>query len=134
MNRNFSLYTSLCLVALLLFLHLLAIKFYFYWTLWWSDVLAHFLAGLAIAFAVYWVLFVSKIFFKREIGLFKTLVIVCSILLVIGVAWEIFEYVNGFIDSQEGYILDTFNDLVLDVSGAASAVLIMAERRSKLKK
>lgn len=127
--------TSLLLAALvatgaLWLLHFLANFFYLYWVWWWYDVAIHFLAGLAGGLATYWCLFHSGILFKKPISNFlaATLsVLIC--VMIVGVGWEVFEYVNGFTDSHEGYALDTINDLVLDGSGAVLAALIGVRKR-----
>src|SRR3990167_5578456 len=95
-RRTKILYTGLVLAILLYVLHLLANLFYLYWVYWWYDVLMHFLAGLTGGFATYWVLFHSGHFFSKKLPsplLAITSVFIC--ILIAGVAWEIFEYVNG---------------------------------------
>lgn len=124
-----SLYLALICAVLLASMHFLANTFYFYWTLWWYDVIMHFLAGVTGGLATYWMLFQSNLFFKSEVSKKMAIGIVLVIMMCVGVAWEVFEYTNGITDSQEGYALDTFNDLVLDGCGAVFAVLIIWKKR-----
>ena len=45
-------------------------------------------------------------------------------ILVLGVVWEIFEYVNDLIILGQNYAFDTTKDLVLDLVGATVAYFI----------
>ena len=56
--------------------------------------------------------------------MFLSFLIVLASAFVVGVAWEIFEYVNDIAKSTEAYAPDTFRDIVLDVLGATLASLI----------
>ena len=89
----------------------------------------HFLAGVAGGLASYWVLFSSGHFFKTPQKLIVMILVVLLCVFIAGVAWEVFEYVNGFTDSHEGYQLDVTNDLVLDTAGAVLASLIASRRK-----
>ncbi len=44
--------------------------------------------------------------------------------MIVGIAWEIFEYTNGIIQSHERYQFDVMNDLILDGAGAILAAFI----------
>jgi len=78
----------------------------------------HFLAGFAGGFVAYWFFMRSGLFLQRRI--FSVFVVV----LIVGVAWEFFEYFNGITDSHEGYALDVTVDLILDSAGAILAGFI----------
>lgn len=124
-----SLYACLLLVVALALLHFLAMEEYLYWAFWWYDVMMHFLAGFALGFGVFWGLFRSGHLFK---GAERPMFMIFSVLLVVfvlGVGWEIFEYVNGIDDSHEGYRKDVINDLVLDSAGAVLAAILALGRR-----
>lgn len=83
----------------------------------------HFLAGLGGGFATYWVLAESGHFPKMRPSSYIWLVFL--LVMIVGVAWEVFEYVNGIIDdAHEGYALDTALDLICDGVGAWLAVVI----------
>lgn len=124
-HRNTPLYAALFIAVVFLALHLAALNLYFYWTIWWYDVLMHFVAGVVGGLAAYWVLFRSHVRLRRIASLKTALWSACLAMLIVGVGWEVFEYKNGLSDSQEGYVLDTMNDLILDVSGAALVVLLV---------
>src|SRR5688572_17663502 len=106
MTRIKLLNLTLILAALLLGLHFLAIKFYLYWTSDWYDTVMHFLGGMVLALFA--------------ISLWKGKIKVLVFVAVLAVAWEIFEYLTGISVSKEGYVLDTFLDLVLGMGGATA--------------
>lgn len=87
----------------------------------------HFLGGLAVGLFAIWVLFHSNIFFKRipkraEAGLVALIAV-----LIVGIGWEIFEYVNDISIATEGYVPDTFHDLLFDILGAGLGSLFASE-------
>lgn len=85
----------------------------------------HFLAGFAGGLVTYWVLAESS--WRNWIGEREPSFYVWSVfgaVMIVGVAWEVFEYANGIIDSHEAYPLDVINDLILDGLGALIASYI----------
>jgi hypothetical protein len=125
MSKSSSLlYLSLALTILLYVLHLLAVEHYLYWYYWWFDYMMHFLAGLASGLAVYWVLFGSGLWRRQADKVLLPILSVLISLIIAGVWWEVFEYVNGITDSHEGYRLDITHDLIMDSLGALVAALI----------
>lgn len=124
-KKSLPLYIGFGLVAILGVLHFSATFFYLYWVYWWFDGLMHFLAGLAGGFATYWVLVHSGVWKKygvRRASDYIWATFIC--VMIVGVAWEIFEYTNGITDNHEGLALDILLDLILDGSGAAIAAYI----------
>jgi len=118
------LFIAFVLVIVLWIIHFLAMSFYFYWTVWWLDNVAHFLAGLAGGFIVIWFFFDSSLFCKRYPTIFESILSAFTCVLIVGVMWEIFEYVNDLTQSIESYVLDTVHDLIADLSGAIFAGII----------
>ena len=124
MKKYSLLYISLGLVAIFSLLHFFALAFYLYWTVWWFDNLMHFFAGFIGGLIIVWFLLDSNIFYKHPTSMFLSFLIVLASAFIVGVAWEIFEYVNDIARSTEAYAPDTFRDIVLDVLGATLASLI----------
>lgn len=119
------LYLSFILVITLAGLHFLAEAFYLYWTYWWYDWVLHFIGGLSIGLVIYWVLFDSGLWGRRAETVLVPVLSVLTCLLLIGVAWEIMEYVYGITDSHEAkYFDDVMHDLIADAAGAILAALI----------
>jgi hypothetical protein len=108
-------FTSLFLVAVL---HALAMQASLYWVYPWFDIPMHFLGGAVAAFG-----FLSWIG-ERFVPLQRaTLVRTVSFVLVVGIAWEIFELSFGLTDAI-AYTVDTAMDLVFDVAGGMVAFVL----------
>jgi hypothetical protein len=125
MKRRTLLYLGLGLSALLSVLNYVALILYFYWTVWWFDTMMHFLGGLTLGVLVVWLLKIEKRSWGSFIGIF-----IC--VMVLGVVWEIFEYVSGITFLREGYMLDTIHDLVMDAAGLIAAYVIILPTSSHL--
>ena len=108
------------IIVLIAVLHYAAVALYLYWSYWWFDNVMHFLGGLAIGLFLYWFFYRSNIVSSRQAP--WALVIAGTI--VVGVGWEIFEYVMHFTyTSKESYVFDTSLDLLMDLLGACAACL-----------
>lgn len=118
------LYVGLCLITVLAILNFIAISFYFYWIFWWFDMMIHFLAGLTGGLIAIWFLFDSKLFYRHVPGVSGAIFGALIAIITVGVAWEIFEYVNGLTQSTEAYATDTTYDLIADMLGAVLAGII----------
>ena len=105
---------ALGLVALLGALHFVAIEFYFYWTLWWYDLMMHTLAGFSGGLIVLW--------FLRSLDNFIIISLVLISVMIAGVAYEVFEYIYDIIPPGN-YWQDTIFDIVSDGVGAILACL-----------
>ena len=121
-NRIFHIVAFAVLAAVIGYLQFISIERDLYWTIWWMDVLLHFLAGIFIAYAVLLVNF--SIYGWRGIERGDLKKMFWTILLV-GIGWEIFEYVNKIID-PENYWTDTFIDIAMDFLGALSVYVFMS--------
>lgn len=91
--------------------NLLASKFYLYYTTWWADVAMHFLGGA-------WMVIAASSFaygMRRRLSFGAAV----AIALVIGIAWEGFEFWFGLIDLTDK--IDSIADLILDVAGGVVA-------------
>jgi|SRR3989344_7929937 len=124
-NRSSLLYSALIFSAILYFLHVMANIFSLYWIYWWYDYMMHFVAGLAGGLSTYWVLFHSGFWRRQTDAILLPVLSVVICLMIVGVAWEIFEYKNGITDAHESYYtLDVIHDLVMDFAGALAAACI----------
>ena len=99
------------------FLNYIAIKFYLYWTVWWFDMIVHFLAGVTIGLAV-----VSVLFYKRNFSaenLLRALSMSVLAAIIIGLLWEIYELVFSITFLSDGavYVRDTLSDIIMDMTG-----------------
>ena len=87
--------------------------------------MVHFLGGLSVGLAAYWVLFDSGFLPDKPRRVWVRVASVLAVLMIAGIAWEIFEYMNGITDSFEAvYAVDVMNDLLADFLGAILAAFI----------
>ena len=112
-------------------LEIISTIFYLHWTLWWFDVILHFLGG---AWAAMTILLIwhngssllkpsrLKIVWIGVIGAF-----------IIGFMWEIYELLIGATAFGDGifYWRDTYSDLIMDVCGGFFASLYSYKILSK---
>jgi hypothetical protein len=108
---------------------------HWYYTMWWFDMLMHFLGGLWLS------LFFTYTFVRRNLlGEMSTRTVGQIILWVflVSVLWEVFEFsVNNVIGRTPFSVLDTTSDLFFDMSGAFLVLFyfknkIMQGRESKV--
>ena len=93
----------------ILLLNYLAMKFYWYSSIWYFDMPMHFLGGVWLGLALLWFLKIKEIslmlIFKMILGV-----------LIIGVLWEIFEIIlNNYTTQSPFNSLDTISDIFFDV-------------------
>ena len=105
------------LLIIIGFLDFFANTFYLYWTIWWSDLLLHFLSGVCVAMGGISVWFF--IFSKKETNILETLFVGMVWVVLVGLVWEIFELHFGatFLSDGQIYVVDTISDLLMDISG-----------------
>lgn len=107
-------FVLLCLIAIS---HIVAIKLYVYWTVWWFDIILHFLGGVCVsmgAISVWQYVFNNKYLSKK-----RTLFVGIFSVVVIGILWEVFELHFDLTLLSDGneYWFDTISDLILDITG-----------------
>jgi len=122
MNRRTITGVAIASLALLIaLLQFLATRYFLYWEFWWFDIVMHFLGGLFIGVSYLWLLR-----FEASAQLQKRVPVLVSsffAVFLVGILWEIFEYVTGMY-VETGYTLDTMLDLTMDIVGMMSAYLI----------
>ena len=125
MSRHRLLSILAMLVCAIALMHGAAIVFSLYWTLWWYDIVLHFLGGIFIGLLVLWVRLLSGYFsapsFLWSPG--RLFLFTLFWTFIIGVGWEVFEWLAGNTWSIEGYWLDTTLDVVLDLIGGIAGFL-----------
>jgi hypothetical protein len=122
MDRKKLLIRIVILMFLLFALDRLASGFYWYYTVWWFDMLMHFLGGLWVG------LFLIYVISPKNSSL-KTILNIILWLLVIGILWEAFEFwTRTYIGQTPFDILDTLSDVSFDVAGGFLAILYFFNR------
>lgn len=110
-------------------MHIIAIIFHLYWSLWWFDKVTHFFWGFWVA-----MVFLSFSIFKNYINQSnksyrRFLLISVVFSLVIGVFWEIFEFQAGVTSLQSSnFVFDTASDLLMDILGSIAGSMYVFSR------
>lgn len=122
-SKKLYLYELLLVSILVSVLHFIALKFYLYWSTNWFDVLMHFLGGLVIGLIALYLIYSFSISreYSEKHG-FITIVHILSLVLVVGLMWELWELFMGFSLVLED-LSDTILDLIMDTLGGLFAFL-----------
>lgn len=107
-------------------LHVAALYFFWYWSIWWYDILMHTLGGVWVG-GVALFLFSTDRFsgFPTRVPLFQY-ILPFLIVVAVGFLWESYEFsVDTLIaPDPQNDLLDTVADMGADVVGALLASLI----------
>jgi len=127
MTRKSGLFALFALVLVIGILETIALRFHLYWTLGWFDIMMHFLGGVWVAFAALWCLLFFPYHGERVSNRLWLYGITLGATLVVGVLWEVFEYLFGIAILGDGaYAVDTTLDLTMDLLGALAAITLYA--------
>lgn len=125
MNINRPLKLTVISAFVIATFHVLAVIFYLYWFYWWFDIPLHLLGGLCVGFFSIWA-FVSYAEDRYEINYTRLLLSALAGAFMVGVAWELFEYVQGIdFNSIGSYPLDTLKDMFMDLCGGYFSYLYL---------
>ena len=122
MDRKKFLLRLAYLIFFIFIINSLAMKFYWYWTIWYFDMPMHFLGGFWLSLLLIWFFRIDKIsprlILKISLGV-----------LLIGVSWEIFEFwANNFIGQIPFSIPDTLSDIFFDLAGGLSGIFFYIKK------
>ena len=107
------------LIFFVLAANFFANKFYWYFSVWYLDMIMHFLGG-------FWVGLASIYLFPPQNLSFRSVLTILFLVLLVGVGWEVFEFlVNGVIAQNPFDILDTASDIFFDLLGGLCAILYL---------
>ncbi|MEI6280518.1 MAG: hypothetical protein WCP17_00775 [bacterium] len=113
-------------IILIFILNTIAVKFDFYSSIWYFDMIMHFLGGFWLGLAFLW-LFSYK---NSSLELFFALIfkIILSVL-IIGVLWEIFEIIFINIIAKNPFnTLDSLSDIFFDLSGSSFVIIFFLKK------
>ncbi len=109
------------LSALVAIMHYAALKFFFYWTISWFDIVMHLMGGFVIGLIVISILInIPNLNLRNNSKL--ALVLVLSFVMIIGLGWELWELFMEFSSILEDKV-DTIIDLIMDFIGGYFAFL-----------
>ena len=123
LSRTPTLIGIAALAVVMLSLHLAAYAFFFYWSVWWYDLMMHGVGGFLIGSLAAW----AVAFPLRNIVRISPMLFIGIVTLFGGLMWEVFEYVVGFqnyFSSTRVYTIDTVSDIAMDLLGALLAFYI----------
>lgn len=125
MDRKKLLKTLASLIFAIFLVHFVASKFYLYYSVWYLDILMHFLGGFWIGL-LYFYLFPPKE--NSAVSFLKVFLFVFGL----GIGWEVFEMmVNDIIAQNPFDYLDTISDLFFDLFGGFCAILYIRYGQKK---
>jgi hypothetical protein len=98
-------------------LNFIATILYLHWSLWWFDVILHFLGGLTVALFALWFFSANFDLQNWKLGKIVTMTLISTI--CIGILWEFYELYFGLTFLSDGwhYFADTGSDLIMDTVG-----------------
>ncbi len=128
MNAKKFLIRLLLLILSIFLLNYLAMSFYWYSSIWYFDMIMHFLGGIWLGLAFIWLFKIEKISFKL------ILKIILGVLLI-SILWEVFEIIlDKNITGNSFNTLDTISDISFDLAGGFFAVLYFLRKIMSIKK
>lgn len=113
---------AILLFAVVAALHAAAVALYVYWAQPWFDNVMHFLGGAWAGLVGLWVKYRFR---NGRLGRQGDVRVALAATLVIGAAWELYEYLTGYTFVRDDYAMDTIKDFAMDFAGAlVSAVYV----------
>ncbi len=129
-------------LLIIFFLHILALANFWYWTIWWFDIMMHFLGGFWAAALFFYLnlrlsflstdnLIINNLIFKNLI----IIILALSFVSFVAVCWEFYEFLYDVFISAGGYYMlaqqglaDTIVDLFFGLLGGLIASVIILLR------
>jgi len=128
MNSKNFLIQLVSLIFFIFLLNYLAMKFYWYLSIWYFDMILHFLGGFWLGLAFIW-------FFKIKEITPKIILKIIFGVLFISIFWELFEIlINDFITKKSFNSLDTISDIFFGMAGGFSVLFYFLKKIIFIKK
>lgn len=99
-------------------LHHLALAHFWYWTLWWFDVVMHVLGGFVVGLAAVWFLSLFRAVERYSPG--RVFILTVIVVVAVGIGWELFEFFAQLFIQGE-FFPDTLHDVAADIAGGLVA-------------
>lgn len=93
-----------------------------FYTLWWLDIAFHFLTSLLVGMVFLSIVRQFHSYRSRGIWWYAGAVLTC--ILIVGAVWEVFEFFNHLTLVTSALVFDTVSDVLANIAGALSAVVI----------
>src|SRR3989344_944311 len=116
--------------------HLIATSNYWYRSLGWIDIPAHFLGGVMAAAVFYWFFHKNPSYFDIARSFWVTLFLVLGWVALVGVLWEFTEFLYDLsiatyalpLKTLQFGLLDTLGDLLSDLFGGLALAIFIKLR------
>jgi len=99
-------------LMLLMSVHVIALRLFLYWQIWWLDIPMHILGGVVISVGIFALHDMRLWIKKRHLSYIPVLLLVC----VAALSWEVYELCVGTA-IEENYLMDTITDLAMGLVG-----------------
>jgi hypothetical protein len=124
-NRYF--WPSFLLIIVIASLHITALSQEYYWTIWWYDVMMHFLGGTWTALFILWI---AHIIPRPGVLRLANPLSLVFLVIMVGIVWELYELLFELTTvSDPGYVLDTVKDFCMDTLGAVLVAVSWARQK-----
>lgn len=124
MSRKSILLIWIAAAAFVGIFHTLALKFYLYWAVPWTDFAIHMLGGSVVFMPFY-------LLYRERLPVWRACALALLTLLGVDICWEVFEFVEGLSELEPGFWPDTIADTAASYIGAFLAfALLQWEKRA----
>ncbi len=115
MNKEKLLKHLVFLMFFIFFTNSIILKFHWYYSIWWIDILMHFLGGFWVGGFFLYVFIRKKT--RSESFIFLAKVVLAT--LAVGLVWEIYEfYIYQYLSQNPFDLIDTISDLFFNILGS----------------
>ena len=122
MDRKKLLKLLASLIFFILVTNFFANQFYWYYSIWYFDMIMHFLGGFWVGLLFFYLFYYGNLVPKSIFYVFLWV-------LAIGISWEVFEFCfYNYIAQNAFNLFDTSSDIFFDLFGGAFAVLYFLKR------
>jgi len=101
--------------------HYLCLVLFLYWTVWWSDIVMHFLGGLIIGLISIFIFYTSGLINLKKENTLIVFITTIGFVLIVGMSWELWEIFAGLTSILKDQT-DTIIDLIMDIVGALASI------------
>lgn len=130
--KNISYIPAIIVLFIIFYLHIILGPYLYPVSPWYDDVV-HFLGGVWVGLTSVWMIYrLGKGLYGLSYGqnYQKTIIVAGTIAFIVGICWEIFEYLNGLTMTAPGetYKFDTVMDVMEDTLGAIISVSLILKK------
>ncbi len=115
------------LIFIIFVVNFSADKFHWYFSIWYLDMIVHFLSG-------FWIGLLALYFFAPPTLFFRLILKILLFVFLVGIGWEVFEFITDKVVIHNSFnALDTVSDIFFDLAGGIFAVLYFFKKTMSAK-